>query len=104
LAIASAKRSPLAPDVPTVNEALGIKGFDAVLWNGVAAPAGTPKAVVDLLSDATNKVLKDPQVIEMMNKAGQEPVAMSPEEFAAFLDNEIKKWSKTIQTAGIKPE
>jgi tripartite-type tricarboxylate transporter receptor subunit TctC len=48
--------------------------------------------------------LKDPQVIEMMNKAGQEPVAMSPEEFAAFLDNEIKKWSKTIQTAGIKPE
>jgi tripartite-type tricarboxylate transporter receptor subunit TctC len=91
------------PDLPTIASA-GVKDYEAYSWSGVVAPKGTPAEAVKQANAQLNKVLKDPQVIEMMNKAGQEPVAMSPEEFAAFLDNEIKKWSKTIQTAGIKPE
>jgi len=104
LAIASAKRSPLAPDVPTVNEALGIKGFDAVLWNGVAAPAGTPKAIVDLLSDATNKVLKDPVLVDQMQKLAMEPTESTPASAIELIKYETGKWRPVIEAVGLKFE
>ncbi len=103
LAVGNPEPSVFFPDLPTIASA-GVKGYEAYSWSGVVAPKGTPPEAVKQANAQLNKVLKDPQVIETMNKAGQEPVAMSPEEFAAFLDNEIKKWSKTIQSAGIKPE
>ncbi|MEK7754674.1 MAG: tripartite tricarboxylate transporter substrate binding protein, partial [Acidobacteriota bacterium] len=78
LAIASASRSPLAPDVPTVDEALGIKGFEAVLWNGVAVPTGTSAAVVDALAAANAKVLKDPAMQEQLSKLAMESMDMTP--------------------------
>lgn len=103
LAVGNPEPSVFFPDLPTIASA-GVKGYEAYSWSGVVAPKGTPPEAVKQANAQLNKVLKDPQVIETMNKAGQEPVAMSPEEFAAFLDNEIKKWGKTIQSAGIKPE
>jgi tripartite-type tricarboxylate transporter receptor subunit TctC len=103
LAVGNPEPSVFFPDLPTIASA-GVKGYEAYSWSGLVAPKGTPPEAVKQANAQLNKALKDPQVIEMMNKAGQEPVAMTPEEFANFLDNEIKKWSKTIQTAGIKPE
>lgn len=103
LAVGNPEPSVFFPELPTIASA-GVKDYEAYSWSGVVAPKGTPPEAVKQANAQLNKVLKNPEVIAMMNKAGQEPVAMSPEEFAAFLDNEIKKWNKTIQAAGIKPE
>ena len=103
LAVGNPTPSVFFPDLPTIASA-GVKGYEAYSWSGLVAPKGTPPEAVKQANAQLVKALKDPKVIELMNNAGQEPVPMSPEEFAAFLDTEIKKWQKTIQTAGIKPE
>ena len=102
LAIASSKRSSLAPDVPTVNEALGIKNFEAVLWNGVAAPLGTPKSIIDILAAATAKVLKDPALIEQLNKQAMEANDSTPESAAAYIKNEMVKWKPVVEKTGLR--
>lgn len=104
LAIASARRSPLAPDVPTVDEALGIKGFEAVLWNGVAAPAGTPKAVIDTLSAATARVLKDPVLQEQLSKLAMEANDSTPASATEYIKTEMGKWKPVIDATGLKIE
>ncbi len=104
LAVASAKRSPLAPDVPTVDEALGIKGFEATLWNGVAAPAGTPKAVIDALSAATAKVLKDAGLQEQLAKLAMESADSTPASAAEYIKTEMRKWKPAIDATGVKIE
>jgi tripartite-type tricarboxylate transporter receptor subunit TctC len=104
LAIASAKRSPLAPDVPTVDEALGIKGFEAVLWNGVAVPAGTPRAVIDALSAATEKVLRDPSIQEQLSKLAMESMDTTPASATEFIKSEMVKWKPVIEATGVKIE
>jgi tripartite-type tricarboxylate transporter receptor subunit TctC len=104
LAIASASRSPLAPDVPTVDEALGIKGFEAVLWNGVAVPMGTPAAVVDALAAANAKVLKDPAMQEQLSKLAMESMDMTPASSTEFIRSESAKWKPVIEATGLKIE
>jgi tripartite-type tricarboxylate transporter receptor subunit TctC len=104
LAIASAKRSPLAPDVPTVDEALGIKGFEAILWNGVAVPAGTPAAVIDALSGANAKVLKDPVMQEQLSKLAMESMDTTPASATEFIKAEMVKWRPVIEATGLKIE
>jgi tripartite-type tricarboxylate transporter receptor subunit TctC len=104
LAIASNKRSSLAPDVPTVNEALGIKGFEAVLWNGVAAPAGTPRAVIDILAAATAKVLKDPVLVDQLNKLAMEPTDSTPESATEYIKEEMARWKPVIEKTGLRIE
>jgi tripartite-type tricarboxylate transporter receptor subunit TctC len=104
LAIASNKRSSLAPDVPTVNEALGIKNFEAVLWNGIAAPAGTPKAIIDLLAAATAKVLKDPVLVDQLNKLAMEPTDSTPESATEFIKEEMARWKPVIEKTGLRIE
>jgi tripartite-type tricarboxylate transporter receptor subunit TctC len=104
LAIATAKRSPLAPDVPTVNEALGIKGFEAVLWNGVAVPAGTPRPVADALAAATAKVLRDPSVQEQLSKLAMESMDTTPASAIEYIKSETAKWKPVIEATGIKIE
>jgi tripartite-type tricarboxylate transporter receptor subunit TctC len=104
LAIASNKRSSLAPDVPTVNEALGIKGFEAVLWNGIAAPAGTPKAIIDLLAAATAKVLKDPVLVDQLNKLAMEPTDSTPESATEYIKEEMARWKPVIEKTGLRIE
>jgi tripartite-type tricarboxylate transporter receptor subunit TctC len=103
LALASARRSALVPDVPTVDEALGIKGFEALLWNVIVVPAGTPPAIVEALSQATAKVMGDPSMQEQLAGLGIESVTGSnPAAAAAYIRAEQARWRPVIQGSGIK--
>ena len=94
-------RSELMPDVPTIAEA-GVPGYEATIWLGLMAPAGTPKAIVDKLNAEVNKVLTRPETKAAWAKQGAVPLVMTPAEFDAYLRADIAKWAKLIQTAGIK--
>jgi tripartite-type tricarboxylate transporter receptor subunit TctC len=96
-------RSPILPDVPTLSEA-GVPGYEATLWVGVMAPAGTPRPIVDLLNAEINKILARPDVKESWEKQGATPVLMKPDEFGAYVQSEIEKWARVIKANGIKPE
>lgn len=101
LAVSTAKRSPAAPDIPTIAES-GVPGYDASAWFGLLAPAGAPKAVVDKLADETQRILKLPDVRERMSTLGAEPVGDRPEQFAAHIKAEIAKWAKVIRDANVE--
>ena len=103
LAVSTAKRNPVLPDVPTVSEA-GVAGYDAASWYGMFAPAGVPKAALDVLAREMGRTMASPEVRKKFEGDGFEPVGSSSEEFARFLTAEIAKWSKTIETAGIKAQ
>jgi tripartite-type tricarboxylate transporter receptor subunit TctC len=103
LAVSSAERTPLAPDLPTMQE-VGVAGYDLTAWFAAFVPAGTPAPVVDRLNAALQTALADPAVIETLLGAGIEPVTSSPEELAAFVDSETAKWAKIVESAGIEPE
>jgi tripartite-type tricarboxylate transporter receptor subunit TctC len=94
-------RSTVLPNVPTIDEA-GLPGYEATIWLGIMAPAGTPKGVVDKLNAEINKVLRRPEVKEAWGKQGAVPIVMSPAEFDKYLRDDIDKWAKLIQSAGIK--
>jgi tripartite-type tricarboxylate transporter receptor subunit TctC len=102
LAVTSLKRSSSLPDVPTMDES-GLKGFQADGWNGLSAPARTPKEVVNKINADVVRVLRMPDVLEKFRSEGAEPAAMTPEQFGAFFRNEIAKWGKVIKLAGVKP-
>jgi len=105
LAVAAPKRIETLPDVPTFAEAgLPIPELDAGAWFGLLAPAGTPKEIVQKLSQHFNDALKRPGVSEGLKKIGLVPRGTSPEEFAAFLHEEIERWPPIFQRAGIKGE
>jgi tripartite-type tricarboxylate transporter receptor subunit TctC len=95
-------RSSLLPDVPTVAEA-GVPGYEATIWLGIMAPAGTPKAIVDKLNAEISKVVTRPATKEAWAKQGAIPLVMTPAEFEAYLRADIDKWAGVIQKAGIKP-
>jgi tripartite-type tricarboxylate transporter receptor subunit TctC len=101
LAITSAKRSALAPDLPTMAES-GFPGFEAVPWFGLLAPAGTPKDVLDKLHEQTVKALATPAMRSKFDELGLEPVGNTPAEFAAIIRKETPEWAKVIRDAGIK--
>jgi tripartite-type tricarboxylate transporter receptor subunit TctC len=103
LAILSRERSPALPQVPTLHES-GFPGYDMVSWQCVAAPAGTPRAVVDRLSTEIAAVLKTPPIRDRMATLGAKVVANTPDEFAKYLRDESAKWSKAVRDAGIKLE
>jgi tripartite-type tricarboxylate transporter receptor subunit TctC len=100
IAVTSAKRSPALPDVPTVAES-GLPGYEAIAWQGLIAPAGTPKAVIARLNAEFVNALKQPEVVAKLNEQGFETVASTPEWFAQYTRTEIAKWSKVIKGAGI---
>jgi tripartite-type tricarboxylate transporter receptor subunit TctC len=102
LAISSIKRSPLAPDLPTMAE-VGFPGFEAVPWFGLLAPAGTPKDVLDKLHDETVKTLAMPEVRKKFDELGLDPIGNTQAEFAAVIRKETPEWAKVIKDAGIKP-
>jgi tripartite-type tricarboxylate transporter receptor subunit TctC len=102
LAVTSARRTAVLPDVPAVAETL--PGFEAVSWYGVAAPGGTPKEIIAKLNQALAKRLHSPAIRERLAGEGAEVVAGSPEEFGAFYRAEIEKWGKVIRAAGIRLE
>ena len=105
LAIAAAQRSAEAPDVPTVDEALGTKGFEAILWNVVAAPPGTPPAVLEALSNATARVMSDASLRESLARfAIQVETGSNPAKAAAYIRSEMERWKPVIDAAGVKIE
>lgn len=101
IAVTSAKRSPALPDVPTVAES-GVPGYEAIAWQGLVAPAGTPRSVIARVNAEFVKALKLPDVTAKLNEQGFETVASTPEWFAQYIRTEIAKWSKVIKAAGIK--
>jgi tripartite-type tricarboxylate transporter receptor subunit TctC len=104
LAATSAQRSALMPALPTFAEA-GLKGYEVLGWYGFLAPAGTPRDVVTKLNGEITRALAQPDVLQTLNGVGLEAVKPnSPEEFAAFLRNEIGKWAKVVQESGAKAE
>jgi tripartite-type tricarboxylate transporter receptor subunit TctC len=90
------------PDVPTIAET--VPGYEVQLWNGMEAPAGTPKPIITRLNTALNKALGTADIKDRLTKAGVDVDPQSPEEMAAYIDGEIKKWTKVTREAGIKAE
>jgi len=103
LAVSTAKRNPTMPEVPTTGEA-GVKGADAPLWFGVWGPAGMPADVVRKINADVRKALADPSVKERLLNLGNDPMDMSPEEFARFVRSEINDYQRVVRAAGIKPQ
>jgi len=103
LAVTGAKRSPAAPDVPTIAES-GFPGFAATAWYGVLAPAQTPKPIVKRLHDEVLHALAQPDVKQRLESVGFEIEGSTPEEFGTYIKNEIKKWEKVVKASGAKPE
>ncbi|MCZ4315524.1 tripartite tricarboxylate transporter substrate binding protein [Comamonadaceae bacterium G21597-S1] len=98
LAVATAKRSPNAPDLPTIAESL--PGFEATAWQGLAAPAGLAPDVTKKINEAFNKVMAMPAVRDKLMAAGLAPVGGTPDQFSRFIDSEINKWTKIAKDVG----
>jgi tripartite-type tricarboxylate transporter receptor subunit TctC len=103
LAISSASRSPLAPEVPTVAES-GYKDFEVLAWYGLFAPRGTPREVVSRLSGEIEKILRQPDIREKLAQLGAEPKFMNPEQLTAFVAEESPRWGRLIQASGAKAD
>jgi tripartite-type tricarboxylate transporter receptor subunit TctC len=103
LAVTSAKRSPATPDLPTVDEA-ALPGFEANTWHGVVLPAGTQPAIIARLNREIVAILHLPEIVERLSSQGAEPVGSTPEEFAAYIRSETKKWAKVVRESGAKVE
>ena len=101
LAVTSKQRISAAPEVPTFQEA-GLRGYEAVGWFGAVAPTNTPKDIINRLNTEIRSALAAPDVKERALTAGAEPHATSPEEFAAYIREETKKWGEVVRAAGIK--
>jgi tripartite-type tricarboxylate transporter receptor subunit TctC len=101
LAVGTAKRSPALPDVPTVAE-LGYPGFEAALWLGVLAPAGTPKPIIDRLNKELVAIAATPDFKAAMDKNGADATSNSPEQFASLIQNEVSKYGAITKKLGIK--
>jgi tripartite-type tricarboxylate transporter receptor subunit TctC len=95
------KRSALTPDVPTIAEA-GVPGYEATIWLGVMAPAGTPKEIVEKLNGEINKIINRADVKEAWAKQGAVPMVMSPAEFDKYLRADIEKWAHVVKVSGAK--
>jgi tripartite-type tricarboxylate transporter receptor subunit TctC len=103
LASTEAKRTAAAPELPTVAEA-GLPGFDTGLWFGLLAPSGTPGEVIDKLARAANAALENDEVAKALAPQGIDLVGGSPEDFARYIDSEIKRWATVAQAAGLKKQ
>jgi tripartite-type tricarboxylate transporter receptor subunit TctC len=103
LATGGTKRSPVLPDVPTVKEA-GVPTYEAVNWWGIVAPAGTPQPIIEKVHKELTAVQASPEVQKQFSSEGAEIVQMSPAEFGAFMEKEMKKWERVVKEGNIKPD
>ncbi len=101
LAVTSLARIGVLPDVPTLHE-LGLKNFDAVGWNGLLAPAGTPREIVARLNAEVVRVLRIPEVRDQLTSQGADIVGNSPEAFAEWIRAEVKRWAEVVRVSGAK--
>ena len=102
LAVTSVTRSAALPDVPTIEEAAGLKGFEATSWFGLLAPAGTPPDVVNRLQQEVAKALNNPAINEKMLSQGAIPSGNTPAQFAALIESEHKKWAQVVKVSGAR--
>jgi tripartite-type tricarboxylate transporter receptor subunit TctC len=102
IAVTTEERLPYLPDVPTIAE-LGFPGYEISSWQGVFAPAGTPKDVVGKINGELVRMLNVPEVRRRISQEGADPVGSTPDAFANRVKNEITKWTKVIKTSGIQP-
>ena len=103
LGVSSLRRSPVLPDVPPIAEA-GLPGFEFHAWHGVLAPKGTPPRLVALLNEKLRSAMSSPDQVKRFQDRGLDVVTNSPEEFAAYLKDEVKKWSMLIRERNMKAE
>lgn len=103
IAVTSASRLAVLPDVPTMAES-GLPGFESYNWQGIIAPAGTPGPIIQKLNTVLNGILKDPEIVQAINDTGSQVGGGSPEEFGAFIQAETQKWAKVIEAGHIKLE
>ncbi len=103
IAVTGAKRAPAAPEIPTIAES-GVRGYEVTAFYGLSAPVKTPKPILDRLHAETVRAINAPDVREKLQGLGADPVGNTPEQYAAFMQNEIAKWAKVIKAAGIKGE
>jgi tripartite-type tricarboxylate transporter receptor subunit TctC len=101
LATTQPKRAAMAPDLPTMAEA-GLQGYDAGIWIGLLAPAGTPRDIVDKLARAANAALESSEVLTPLRAQGIDPLGGSPDAFASYIASEMKKWQTVVGIAGLK--
>jgi tripartite-type tricarboxylate transporter receptor subunit TctC len=101
LAVTQPTRAAIAPDVPSMVEA-GVAGYSAGIWMGILAPTGTPREIVDKLSRAANEAVKSAEVLTLLRTQGIDSLGGSPDEFARFIDAELKKWAGVVKDAGIR--
>ena len=102
LGIASARRSPFAPDMPTISEA-GVPGFSTAAVLGMLAPARTPRPIIDTLNAESHKVMKQPRTVETMRNIAVDIELSTPEEFGRLIESEVQRWSKVIRALKLKP-
>jgi len=103
LAVTTARRTAFAPDIPTVAEA-GVPGYEMSQWYGLLAPAGTPTPIIERLNSEVGKALKHPELRSRLQSEGAEAVGSSPQEFGAFFKAEIVKWTRIVQSAGMRAD
>jgi tripartite-type tricarboxylate transporter receptor subunit TctC len=103
LATSGKVRSTVLPEVPTASEA-GVPGYEAVIWLGIMAPAGTPKAIVDKLNSEIRKAVDSPDLRKAWAEQGAVPMTMTPDEFTKFMREDIEKWARIVKISGAKPD
>ena len=103
LGVTSARRTPAAPEFPTVAES-GLSGYEAVAWYGVLAPAATPRGIVMRLNSEIVRALRLPEVQQLLLAQGAEPVSDTPEHFAAVLKADVLKWGEVVRKSGAKAD
>jgi tripartite-type tricarboxylate transporter receptor subunit TctC len=103
IATTGRQRSAVLPEVPTVHEA-GVPNYEATIWLGLMAPKATPKAVVDRLNEAVSKIVAQPEIQQQWAKQGATAMVMNPAAFDKYIQDDIAKWARVIQTAHIKAE
>jgi tripartite-type tricarboxylate transporter receptor subunit TctC len=99
LGVTTAQRSPQMPDVPTIAEA-GVPGYEALVWVGLLAPAGTPADIVNKLNGEVGKILRNPEVQQQLSASGVDATPTTPEEFGTYLQSEFEKWGKVVRDSG----
>ena len=103
IAVSTAKRHPIAPDVPTVAES-GVPGFNASSWLGLAAPAGTPDEIIQVLNKAANQAMQTPAVRDKLLGMGTTPVGGTSAEFTKFVETQVATWKQVMAAAGVQPK
>jgi tripartite-type tricarboxylate transporter receptor subunit TctC len=103
LAVSSERREPQLPDVPTIAES-GFPGFNVLTWNGLAAPANTPREIVDKIAGEIGRAAQDPQFVDRLKSAGADPLGNTPDQFAAMIKADTATWANAVALAGLKAE